>query len=110
DFRASAMTLEGAVFGVVSPAESDGPNTMLMQLKGVPYRDSVQAGALVYTSGLGGVYPRSIPLGRVLSVAEEGEGWSRTYLVRPAVHPASVSHVIILTTPVASLAPAYPAE
>lgn len=108
DFRASAMTLDDAVFGVVAPAESDGPNSMLMQLHGVPYRENVPSGAPVFTSGLGGVYPRSIPLGRVLAVADEGEGWTRTYLVRPAVHPASVSHVIILTSPAPSLAPAYP--
>ncbi len=57
-------------------------------------------GTLLVTSGLGGadgVYPRGIPIGRVLRVAEEREGWSRSYVVRPAVHPAAVAHVIVLT-------------
>src|SRR5437660_734102 len=29
------------------------------------------------------------------------EGWERTYLLRPAVHPAAVTHVMVLTGPVA---------
>jgi hypothetical protein len=32
----------------------------------------------------------------VLSVGEELPGWARTYLVLPAVHPASISHVVVL--------------
>jgi cell shape-determining protein MreC len=51
---------------------------------------------MVYTSGLGDVYPRGIPLGSILQVGTEGGGWSRTYLVRPIVHPAEVTHVIIV--------------
>ncbi len=96
EFRASAMTLDGSVFGIVAPFGTEGPNQMLMELSGVPYRERVPDGTMVYTSGLGGVYPRGIPLGTVMQVGVEGEGWSRTYLVRPLVHPASVSHVIIL--------------
>lgn len=100
DFRASAMTLDGSVFGIVAPRGSAGPNTMLLELTGVPYRDQVPAGTLIYTSGLatgeGGVYPRGILIGAVIAVADELEGWARTYLVKPAVHLASVSHVVVL--------------
>jgi len=103
DFRASAMTEDGAVFGIVAPAGAAGPDQMLMELSGVPYREHIPEGTAVYTSGLGGVYPRGIPLGRVIGVGPEGEGWSRTYIVRPAVHPASVSHVIVLTGEAADL-------
>ena len=97
DFRASAMTADGSAFGIVAPVGSDGPNRMLLALQGVPYGDRVGTGSLVYTSGLGGVYPRGVPIGRVLAVGEEEVGWSRTYLVQPAVHPASVSHAMVLT-------------
>lgn len=100
DFRASAMTLDGSVYGIVAPRGSAGPNTMLLELQGVPYRDHVPAGTLIYTSGLatgeGGVYPRGILIGTVIAVADELEGWARTYLVKPAVHLASVSHVVVL--------------
>ncbi len=100
DFRASAMTADGTVFGIVQPRGSDGPSTPLMELRGVPIRDHVPPGTRIFTSGagteLGGVYPRGIPIGTVIAVGEERAGWSRTYVIRPAVHPASVGHVIIL--------------
>ena len=35
-----------------------------LEFRGVPYRDSVPAGTLVLSSGLGGVYPKGIPVGR----------------------------------------------
>lgn len=100
DFRVSAMSENGEVFGIVAPGATEGPNAMLLELRGVPYRDLVPPGTRVLTSGLGGpsgVYPRGIPVGEVIAVVDEREGWSRTYLVRPAVHPAAVSHVIVLT-------------
>jgi len=99
DFRVSAMTLDGAVYGIAGPAGGEGPNTMLMELTGVPYRERLEPGTPVYTSGLGGaagVYPRGIPVGTILAVGEEQIGWSRTYVMRPAVHPASVTHVAVL--------------
>ena len=112
DFRVSAMSENGEVFGIVAPRGADGPNAMLLELRGVPYRELVTPGTRIYTSGLGaaaGVYPRGIPIGAVIAIAEEREGWSRTYLVRPAVHPASVSHVVVLTGWAADLSRAFAA-
>lgn len=106
DFRVSAMTRDGSVFGIVAPRGSEGPNTMLLELTGVPYQQDVEPGTVIYTSGLGGttgVYPRGIPIGTVLDIGDEQEGWSRTYIVRPVVPPAAVSHVIILTGPALDL-------
>jgi rod shape-determining protein MreC len=99
EFRASAMTLDGSVFGIIAPREPAGPGTQLLELRGVPYRRVVEIGTWIYTSGRGiggGVYPRGIPIGRVIAAADEEEGWARTYLIHPAVHPASVTHVIVL--------------
>jgi rod shape-determining protein MreC len=97
DFRASAMAADGIVFGIVAPHGTSGPGAWLLELRGVPYRQDVAAGTAIVTSGLGGVYPRGIPLGTVIGVAGEAVGWERTYLVRPAVHPAAASHVMVLT-------------
>src|SRR5437870_8469578 len=97
EFRASAMAADGSVYGIVAPHGTDGPRAWLLELRGIPYRQSVALGTSILTSGLGGVFPRGIPLGSVVDSAATEEGWQRTYLVRPAVHPSAVSHVMILT-------------
>src|SRR6266700_1214529 len=99
EFRASAMAADGSVYGIVAPHGSEGPRVWLLELEGVAYRQLVPNGTLILTSGLGGVMPRGIPVGVVVGVAGEAEGWERTYLLRPAVHPAAVTHVMILTGP-----------
>src|SRR5229473_2652603 len=99
EFRASAMAADGSVYGIVAPHGSDGPHVWLLELQGVPYRQLVPTGTLILTSGLGGVLPRGIPIGTVVSVAGQAEGWERTYVIRPAVHPGAVTHVMILTGP-----------
>src|SRR3989449_3598876 len=97
EFRASAMAADGSVYGIVAPHGTEGPKVWLLELRGIPYRQSVALGTSILTSGLGGVFPRGIPLGTVVDSAATEEGWQRTYLVRPAVHPSAVSHVMILT-------------
>jgi rod shape-determining protein MreC len=96
EFRASAVASDGSVVGVVAPHGAAGPGAWLLELRGVPYRQQVSDGTVIVTSGLGGVFPRGIPIGTVVGLAGEAKGWERTYLVRPAVHPATVSHVMIL--------------
>ncbi len=95
DFRASAVVAGARVFGIVA-ARRGAAAGEVMELRGVPYRDSLAIGTAVVTSGLGGVFPRGIPLGMVEGVLSESEGWERTYLLRPAVHPAEATHVMIL--------------
>lgn len=99
EFRASAMAADGSVYGIVAPHGSEGPRIWLLELQGVAYRQLVPTGTMILTSGLGGVLPRGIPIGTVVGVAAEAEGWERAYLIRPAVHPAAVTHVMILTGP-----------
>jgi rod shape-determining protein MreC len=97
EFRASAITNDGEVSGIVAPFFQASTGAPLLELRGVPYRDSVQPGTLVLTSGLGGIYPKGIPIGTIAGVARESAGWERVYVVRPMVNPGSVSHVLILT-------------
>lgn len=97
EFRAAAMAVDGSVFGIVAPHGSEGPGIWLLELQGVPYRSVVPDSTLIVSSGLGGVIPRGIPLGTVIGQGVENEHWQRTYLVRPLAHPASVTHVMILT-------------
>ncbi|MGH7560061.1 MAG: rod shape-determining protein MreC [Gemmatimonadales bacterium] len=96
DFRVSAVTEDGSVLGIVAPSTSLEASEAFLEFRGVPYRDTVETGVLVMTSGLGGVYPRGIPLGRVAGVRREELGWERVYRLLPAANPGHVAHVVVL--------------
>lgn len=108
DFRVSAMSADGSAFGIVQPhlAKTEAGSSQssylaserwLLELRGVPFRSTLKPGAVVYSSGLGGIYPRGIPVGVVLGELKTAEAWARTYLLRPAVNPAEISAVMVLT-------------
>ena len=98
EFRASGMATDGSVYGILAPHGTTGRDVWLLELRGVPYRRDVPIGTVILTSGLGGVLPRGVPVGTVVGVVGETE-WERTYLVRPAVPPGAVSHVMVLVVP-----------
>lgn len=97
DFRASAMAADGSAFGIVSAHMGSGPERYLLEMRGVPVRGTVKPGTLIVSSGLGGTFPRGIPIGVVLGEVETSELWARTYLLRPAVLPSALSTVMVLT-------------
>lgn len=97
DFRASAMAADGTAFGIVRPHLGEEPERSLLELRGVAFRDALKPGTRITTSGLGGVYPRGIPIGVVLGEVKTSEAWSRTYLVRPAVYPPDIRNVMVLS-------------
>ena len=94
DFRVSAMDAEGNAFGIVQ-AHRD-PDTYLLEMRGVAFRSELAAGTEIRSSGLGGVYPKGIPIGTVLREIESPEGWTRTYVLMPAVRPQDVRAVMVL--------------
>lgn len=96
DFRVSAMSEDASAFGIVQAHVESGPGRYLLEMRGVPFRTSIKRGTMIVSSGLGGVYPRGIPIGRVLGETKTAESWARTYLIRPAVFPADVYAVMIL--------------
>ena len=96
DFRASAMAADGSVFGIISAHAGDNPERFLLEMRGVPMRSTIPGGTLIVTSGLGGTFPRGIPVGIVISELKTNELWARTYLLRPAVSPTDISSVMVL--------------
>jgi rod shape-determining protein MreC len=96
DFRVSAMSEDGSAFGIVQAHAASATTGYLMELRGIPFRSQLKPGSVIVSSGLGGVWPRGIPIGTVLSEISTAESWARTYLVRPAVSPADVGAVMIL--------------
>jgi rod shape-determining protein MreC len=110
EFRVSAFTVTGNAAGVVAPfTGADGVDGAL-EFRGVPYRDSVPAGTLVLSSGLGGVYPKGIPVGTVTGVIREQAGWERVYRLLPAANPGSAAHVLVLVAPGGDMARAFPSD
>ncbi|MDB4876138.1 MAG: Rod shape-determining protein MreC [Gemmatimonadetes bacterium] len=99
DFRASAMSADGAAFGIVYPHASRGAggDAYMLELRGVPTRVNLKPGTVLYTSGLGGTYPRGIAIGSVVQELKTAEVWTRTYLLRPTVTPSRVTTVLVLT-------------
>lgn len=97
DFRVSAMTVDEGALGIVRAHLGSGAERYLLELHGVPFRTSLTPGALVVSTGLGGTYPRGIPIGTVVREIRTSEGWARTYLVRPAVLPPDVGAVMVLS-------------
>jgi rod shape-determining protein MreC len=111
EFRVSAYTVGGDASGVVAPALSGLGGEGALEFRGVPYRDSVPAGTLVLSSGLGGVYPKGIPVGTVTGVVREQAGWERVYRLLPAANPGAVAHVLVLiSAPGTSLERAFPSD
>jgi rod shape-determining protein MreC len=95
DFRASAMTVDGQAYGIVESRRGRYREEDLLALTGAPFHTDLQPGSPIVTSGRGQVYPRGIPLGTVLGIEEADTGWRKSYLIRPAVRPESVIHVLI---------------
>lgn len=86
DFRVAVVTEDGAATGIVRPF-IDEAGDELMLLQGVPFQTDVPAGAVLVTSGVGGIYPRGLPVGTVLAEHEQQLGWTHSFLVEPAVRP-----------------------
>ena len=96
DFGVSAMSVDNRAFGIVQPHLGTGVERLMLELKGVPFRDKLDSGAVIVSSGLGATYPRGIPVGIVIGEISTPEKWARTYLLMPAVLPAAIGPVLVL--------------
>ncbi|HEU4827894.1 MAG TPA: rod shape-determining protein MreC [Gemmatimonadales bacterium] len=110
EFRVSAYTADGRVFGLVAPSSGSMASEAALEFRAASYRDTLAPGTLVLSSGLGGVYPKGIPVGTVVGVAREQEGWERVYTLRPSANPSAVPHVMVVLQRGESLAEAFPSD
>lgn len=111
DFRASAMLADGTGYGMVESRRGEFRELDRLVLNGTAYYESVPVGVAVLTSGLGGVFPRGIPIGTIDGVAEVEGRWRKSYWLRPMVVPASVTHVLVAVGDAPTdLSSAWPAD
>lgn len=99
DFRASAMSENGEVYGIVEPRRGRFREEDRLVLTGAAFHADLHPGARIVTSGRGGVYPRGIPIGTVVALEEAEGGWRKSYALEAAVRPGSVTHVLVATAP-----------
>jgi rod shape-determining protein MreC len=98
DFRAHAMLADGSAYGMVENVRREFREQDRLMLNGTAYHEYLPSGALVLTSGLGGVFPRGIPIGHVDETAEVQGTWLKSYWMRPSVQPGAVTHVLVAGT------------
>ncbi len=117
DFKVSAMLADGTTYGIVENVRGTFREEDRLMLTGLAYDPLVPDGTLVVTSGLGGLFPRGIPVGRIEGTVElepdrEVQGsWQRSYWLRPMVEPGSATYVLIVTTGgAADVSEAWPAD
>ena len=97
-FRVSSMTLDGSIYGLVQASQGRFREETQLLVDGIPFYQRLNSGTILVTSGLGGVFPRGIPIGSVEREAEARAGWSRSYWLRPFVEPGQATHVLALVS------------
>jgi rod shape-determining protein MreC len=95
DFRASGMSEDGRVFGFVRAVRGDFREEDRLLIDGIPYYEELEPGTTITTSGLGGLFPRGIPIGEVWGLDKTEGRWRRSYWLRPVVETGSVNHVLV---------------
>ena len=95
--RVSARLGQTGAFGVVSGrgVRADGQVRLLMEF--VDRNARVNRGDTVYTSGLGGVFPPDLLIGRVESVDRDPTGLYQRAEIQPAADLARLRYVFVLT-------------
>ena len=102
DFRVSAMSMDSVPsFGIVYPHLDAGTDRLgeryLLELRNVPGRNTLKPGTPIFSTGLGGAWPRGVLIGSVVAELSDSGSWMRTYILRPAVNPAHTTSVMVLT-------------
>lgn len=69
-----------------------------LQMEAIPQADTVSVGDTVLTSGLGGNFPRQIPIGQITSVERQDNELYQTATVHPTVDFQHLEAVLVITS------------
>lgn len=91
----TAAMLKDSRYSGLLQGQSPVSDTCLLQY--VDRRADIQFGDIVVTSGMGGVYPKGIVIGEVVSVTKERYGIFQEAMVQPLVDLGRLEEVYIIT-------------
>ncbi|MBN1661882.1 MAG: rod shape-determining protein MreC [Anaerolineae bacterium] len=87
-----ALTQSTRASGLVE-GQPDGT----LKMRAIPQADTVSVGDIVFTSGLGGNFPRQIPIGQVTEVERKDYELYQVAIVQPTVDFDHLEVVLVLT-------------
>ncbi|MBO0960722.1 rod shape-determining protein MreC [Neobacillus sp. MM2021_6] len=70
----------------------------LLMVKAIPSGAKIEKGQTVITSGLGGFFPKGLPIGKVVEVKQDQYGLNLTALVKPGPDFYDITNVIVTKT------------
>ncbi|MDP3143672.1 MAG: rod shape-determining protein MreC [Candidatus Omnitrophota bacterium] len=88
----SSLIQRSREYGVTS-----GTITGQLRLHFLPLNSDVKTADIIITSGMGGIYPKGLVIGKVAEVDNDIEGLSKSCIVKPAVRLASLEEVLIIS-------------
>lgn len=93
--RISALitTDEGAVFGLIEGFDNE---LKALEMKIIESDAEIKEGDGVTTSGLGGIFPKGLAIGKVLKVEPDAYGLSKVAYIQPAADFYDIEHVMVI--------------
>ncbi|MBM7584842.1 rod shape-determining protein MreC [Bacillus pakistanensis] len=90
-----SVTIQGEkdIFAFVEGFDKEKKKLMV---KRIPYDMKVKKGSIVATSGLGGVFPKNLPVGKVTEVIPDQYGLTQTAYVEPTADYYDLEHVMVV--------------
>jgi rod shape-determining protein MreC len=68
----------------------------LLLLKGLPYDAEIEKGQNVVTTGMGGIFPKDLPIGKVVKVVPDQFGLNQTAYIKPEANLYDLEHVMVV--------------
>jgi rod shape-determining protein MreC len=68
----------------------------LLLIKAIPSGSKIEKGQTVITSGLGGVFPKGLMIGKVVDVKPDQYGLNQTALVKPGANFYDIENVVVI--------------
>ncbi|AYC29746.1 rod shape-determining protein MreC [Paenisporosarcina cavernae] len=94
NYRVSALIAgKKEVFGLIEGYDEERRELVL---KRIDSADEVKVGEKVISSGLGGIFPKGLPIGEVTEVTTDDYGLTKLAYVKPSADFALLDHVMIV--------------